>query len=376
MAVSRSAGKLSHFRGRKRTHTIPCVAEKFLVINGSQGEGGGQILRTSVALAAALGVDVKITNIRAKRPKPGLRQQHLTAVRAAAAVCHGGLAGDSIASQELTFRPGPVAAGRFRFDIPTAGSTVLVLQTVIPALMLSDGDSEVIATGGTHNPLAPCFEYLRDVFGLLASAANLQAYFDMERAGFYPAGGGKITMQIRGATGGENLAALRFASRGELRYIEGVSGRSRSLPADIAERQAQQVLARLAAAGHKATIEQAAWDSQSPGTVVFVRAVFARTVAGFFALGRKGKPAFRVADEAADALLAFLASDGALDAHAADQLLPIAALCPGESHFRTERVTSHLLTVAEVIRQLTGRAVNIDGRMDGPGTVSVLKASA
>jgi RNA 3'-terminal phosphate cyclase (ATP) len=345
-------------------------------IDGSRGEGGGQILRTSVALAAALGVNVRIRNIRAGRPRGGLGQQHLAAVRAAAAVCRGELTGDKIASREITFRPGRVEAGHYRFDIPTAGSTVLALQTLIPALTLSDGDSDVTATGGTHNPFAPCFEYLRDVFAVLASAANVQMYFEMGRAGFYPAGGGEVKMQIRGAAARESLVALRFASRGELRCMEGVSGRSSSLPADIAERQARQAMRRLAAAGHKATIEQAAWDSQSPGTVVFVRAVFARSVAGFFALGKRGKPAERVADEAVDALLAFLATDGAVDAHAADQLLTIAAICPGESQFRTERVTSHLLTVADVIRQLTGRRVNIDGEMDAPGTVSVPKSSA
>jgi len=352
------------------------VTKELLVIDGSQGEGGGQILRTSVALAAALGRSVKITNIRANRPRPGLGRQHLAAVRAAAAVCRGKLTGDSLASQALTFRPGDLAPGSYSFDIPTAGSAVLVLQTVIPALMLSDGDWEVVATGGTHNPLAPCFEYLRDVFGVLASAANLQAYFEIERAGFYPAGGGKIKMQVRGTGEPDDLSPLRFSSRGELRYIEGISGRSASLPADIAERQADQVLARLAAAGHKATVEQAAWGSQSPGTVVFVRAVFTRSVAGFFALGEKGKPAYRVADEAVDALLAFLKSDGVVDAHAADQLLTIAALCPAESRFRTERVTSHLLTVADVIRQLTAREVNIDGEMGSPGNVSVPKSSA
>ncbi|MHC4982584.1 MAG: RNA 3'-terminal phosphate cyclase [Planctomycetota bacterium] len=347
------------------------MTKKPLVIDGSQGEGGGQILRTSVALAAALGLDVRLTNIRAKRPKPGLGQQHLAAVRAAAAVCSGELTGDSLGSQTLTFRPGNVAAGQHSFEIPTAGSTILLLQTVIPALTLARGESQVAVTGGTHNPFAPCFEYLRDVFAPLASAANVQTYFEMERAGFYPAGGGRISMQIRGAVGRENLSPFGFSSRGELRYIEGVSGRSNSLPADIAERQAQQALGRLAAAGHKATLEQAGWDARSPGTVVFLRAVFAKAVAGFFALGKKGRPAYRVADEAVDALLAFLDSDGAVDAHAADQLLPIAAMCPGESRFRTECITSHLLTVADVVRQLTGREVAIDGRRGEPANVRV-----
>ena len=347
------------------------MADRLFVIDGSQGEGGGQILRTSVALAAALGLDVSIVNIRAKRPRPGLAQQHLAAVRAAAAVCQGELSGDQLGSTELTFRAGRVQAGTHRLEIPTAGSTVLVLQTIIPALALSMGDSQVTVGGGTHNPFAPCFEYLRDVFSVLASATGLQMYFEMARPGFYPAGGGEITMRIRGTGGPEDLKPLRYASRGELRYIEGVSGAARSLPAHVVERQAQQALGRLAAVGHQASVEQAVWESKSPGSVVFLRAVFTRSVAGFFSLGKRGKPAERVADEAADALLAFLDSDGAVDAHAADQLLAMSALCPGESRLRTERVTSHLLTVADVVRQLTGRDVRVEGEIDEPALVTV-----
>ena len=292
-------------------------------------------------------------------------------MRAAAAVCGGQLAGDSVGSRELVLTPGRVSNGQWRFEIPTAGSAVLVLQTVIPALMLSRGDSQVTAVGGTHNPFAPCFEYLRDVFGVLASAANLNAFFELQRAGFYPAGGGSVRMHIRGLGGQEEVAPLGYLSRGELLGIEVLSAASDSLPAHVARRQADQAASRLEAAGYDAAVEQARWDSQSPGTVVFVRAVFSRAVAGFFALGKRGKPAERVADEAVDAMLGFLASDGAVDAHAADQLLTIAALCPAESRFRTERVTSHLLTVGDVIRQLTGREVNIDGQLNSPGDVSV-----
>jgi len=139
-----------------------------IVIDGSQGEGGGQILRTAVGLSAALARPVKVTGVRAGRQRPGLRPQHLVAVRAAAAVCNGQLDGAEIGSMEITLRPGDVRAGQYRFDIGTAGSAMLLLQTILPALLLADGDSDVHVTGGTHNPLAPCFEYVRDVFGVLA----------------------------------------------------------------------------------------------------------------------------------------------------------------------------------------------------------------
>lgn len=342
-----------------------------IVIDGSQGEGGGQILRTSVGLAAALGKAVRVTGIRAGRQKPGLRPQHLSAVRAAAAVADADLSGAEIGSTDVTFRPGPVRVGRYRFDIGTAGSSALVLQTIIPAMMLADGESDVTVTGGTHNPLAPCFEYLRDVFGLLASAANLQIYLEMVRAGFYPRGGGEIHMQVRGIGSPDNVEPLRLGSRGELRYIEGLSAASHSLPGHIIERQTAQVLGRLAAAGRRGTVEQAVWQSDSPGTVVFLRAVFAKTVAGVFALGARGKRAERVADEAVEDLLDFLDSPGVVDAHAADQLITLAALCPAASRFVAERLTDHLKTNADVIRQITGRNITLEPGEDEAATVTV-----
>jgi len=331
-----------------------------ILIDGSQGEGGGQIVRTAVGLAAALGKAVRITAIRAGRPKPGLRAQHLAAVRAAATVCGGTLQGDRSGSTELTFQPGPVRPGRYAFDVGTAGSTVLVLQTVLPALMLAEGDSELTVRGGTHNPMAPCFEYLGDVFAVLASAMNLQAYFEMRRAGFYPAGGGEVTMHLRGVGGAEGVAPLRLASRGALRGIEGLSAVSASLSAHIAERQARAAERPLRRLGCPTTVTQAAWQSDSPGTAVFLRAVFARSVAGFSALGERGKPAERVAKEAVEALEAFLASPGAVDAHAADQLVALAALSDEPSRFIAQSVTHHLGTNLQVVRAMTGREARAD----------------
>jgi len=347
------------------------VANRIIDIDGSLGEGGGQVLRTSVGLSSALGVCVRLTNIRAGRPKSGLRAQHVAAVKAAAEICGAELSGAKLGSGELTFRPGQVRRGRYRFDIGTAGSTTLVLQTVIPALMLSDGASQVTVTGGTHNPKAPCFEYLRDVFGVLASAANLQAYFELKRAGFAPAGGGKVTMQIQGLGRIENVAPLRLSSRGELKYIEGVSSASDSLPAPVGDRQATAALRRLAAAGRQATIEQACPQTDSPGTALFLRAVFSRTVAGFSALGGRGGTQEGAADRAVDGLLDFLDAAGVVDAHAADQLLTIAGICCEESSFATSKVTSHLLTNAEVIRRVTGREVIVQGAPGRPGEVIV-----
>ncbi len=338
-----------------------------IIIDGSRGEGGGQILRTAVALAAAGAKPVRLVNIRARRPKPGLRPQHLAAVQAAAAVCGGTLEGDRIGSRELTLTPGPLAARRYRFEIPTAGSAMLVAQTVIGPLALAEGESEAVITGGTHNPFAPCFEYVRDVFCVLASAMGVEGYVELARPGFYPAGGGEVHLAVRGG----GLRAARLLSRGELRRVDGVSIASAALPGHIVERQAARAASRLQAARLDATIDRATPESASPGTALFLRAVFARSVAGFFGLGKRGKPAERVADEAVDALLAFLDADASVDPHAADQLVPLAALAAGESRWRTPCATSHLLTVAEVVRQVTGRTVDIDGRPGAPATVTV-----
>jgi len=347
------------------------VTGRIIVIDGSQGEGGGQILRTSIGLSAAMGIPVRITTIRAGRQRPGLRPQHLAAVRAAAAVCDGQVEGAELGSREVTFIPGRPQAGRFRFDIGTAGSATLVLQTIIPALLLADGNSDVTVTGGTHNPLAPCFEYLRDVYAVLASAANAQIYLEMIKAGFYPSGGGEVRMQLQGLGEPDAIMPFQLTNRGKLRHIEGRSAASYSLAAHIIDRQSQQALGRLAKAEHRGSIEQAVWETFSPGTVLFLRAVFGKTIAGFFALGARAKTAEQVADECVDDLLAFIESSAAIDAHAADQLLTIAALCPQQSRYVAERPTDHLRTNAEVIRKITGRQIDIKPAEGGTALVIV-----
>ncbi len=349
----------------------------WLEIDGSSGEGGGQILRTSLGLASALwgdrGKGLRIVNIRANRPRPGLRPQHLAAVAAAAAVTNAQVQGDQLNSGTLTFIPGPPRAGRYRFDVGTAGSAMLVFQTIVPALLVADGDSEVVVSGGTHNPMAPCFEYVRDVIVTLAEGIGASIGLELLQAGFYPVGGGQVRCRVRGLGGREHLAGLRMLSRGELRYVEGLSAATTSLPAHIVERQAAQATGRLREAGIRGSVEQASLQAPSPGTVVFLRAVSARSVAGFFALGRKGISAEKVADEAADELVAFLDADGALDPHAADQLVTVLALSHELSELTTTRITHHLLTNVEVIRRLTGRAVRVEGDVDACGKV-VLEA--
>jgi len=347
------------------------MSAKTISIDGSLGTGGGQILRTAVGLSAALGRSVEITNIRSGRAKPGLGHQHLSAVRAAAAICNARLTGDALSSSEVIFRPGCITAGTYRFEVPTSGSACLVLQTVIPALMLADGESTVTVIGGTHNPLAPPFEYLRDVFAVLASSANLRVCFELSRAGLYPAGGGQIKMTISGIGSPENVSAMRFTERGRLRRIDGVSAVTSKLPYDIAVRQSDRVRSRLAQSGKTVSMDKANLVSDSPGTAVFLRAVFARSVAGFSSLGKQGKPAEHVADEAADALLNFIGSPGVIDSRAADQLVTIAGMARGQSRFVTDIATDHLRTNAEAVRRITGRAIDVIDSTNRGATVII-----
>ena len=347
------------------------VNDDVIPIEGRWADGGGQVVRTSLALAAALGPPVRIEGIRTAGGG-GLRACDLSAVEAAARVCNADVTGAECGSTELTFAPGPLRPGTYAFDVGAGDSVTLILQTILPALLVAEGDSSIAVRGGaTHTAGSPCFEYLRDVFGVLASAANLGGYYDLVRAGFAPAGGGEVRMEIQGLGEIEGISPLRFSDRGELKYIEGLSAASGALPNDILDRQTTQVLGRLAAAGHSASVEQAVWDTDSAGMAVFLRAVFARSAAGFWALGARGGSVDKIADDAVEALLAFLAAPGAVDPHAADQLLPIAAMCYEQSHYTTDRVTPQLLANAEVVRRIAQRQVRIEGRVGQPGRIVV-----
>ncbi len=180
-----------------------------------------------------------------------------------------------------------------------------------------------------------------------------------------------IRCRIRGLGRSDFLTPLRLLSRGDLRSVEGISAATRSLPQDIIDRQARQVIARLGDASLPGSIERVRMAASSPGTVVFLRAVFSRSVAGFYALGRKGKPAEKVADDAADDLVSFLNAPGAVDPYAADQLITLLALAPARSELTTTRLTQHLLTNAEVIRQVSERTVHVEGEIDAPGRVII-----
>lgn len=333
-------------------------------IDGSYGEGGGQILRTSVALAAVLGRPVRINNIRAGRPQPGLAAQHLTAVLAAADVCGARVQGAVRGSTELVFEPGGIRAGNYRWEVGTAGSVCLVAQTVLPPLLWAPGPSLVQISGGTNVPWSPSFEYLDRVFLPTLRAMGAQVYATRLRPGFYPKGGGVIHLEVSPMA--EPLRALPWRERGELRALEAVSLVEARLPRHIINRQLSGALSALGVSDVRTVREHA--EALSPGTMLLVVASFARGAGGFTALGERGKPAERVGAEAGRACAQFLTSSASVDQHLADQLALYAALAQGETCYVTERVTEHLRTNLWAVEQFLAASLRCD---EGTGTVVI-----
>lgn len=336
-------------------------------IDGSLGEGGGQVLRTALALSILTRQELHLTHLRAQRTKPGLMAQHLASVQAAAEVCRAAVEGAVIGSQTLTFRPGEVQSGRYQFEIRTAGATTLVLQTVFLPLTRAQSASTLTITGGTHVAWSPCFEFLSRHWLHYLQQMGFSAELALDQAGFYPPGGGRLRAVIRPTA---SIHPLTLLERGALQGIQGISAVA-NLDLEIAKRQKHQALGRLESRCRETKIQACKVPSPVKGTYLFLLAEFTGARAGFSALGAPGKPAERVADEAVDSLEAFLATDGAIDPYLADQLLLPMALADGISRFRTSKVTQHMLTNAEIIRRFLPAAIEIQGELDQPGLVIV-----
>ncbi len=347
-----------------------------LTLDGSYGEGGGQVLRTALTLSAITGQPVHIEHIRAGRKKPGLRPQHLTAVRAAAAVCGACLERDELGSQTLAFTPGgPPHPGEYTFDVAeaaqggSAGSVGLVLQTVLLPLALGEGQSHLTIRGGTHVPWAPPVSYLTDVFLPTLARMGIQAQIELTRWGFYPAGGGEIRVQIQGKA---TLNPIQLTQRGELRRVWGTAA-VMNLPAHIPQRMANRAHNVLAEAGIGAQVEPRRLRGAGPGAGIFLFAEYGsadeNVAAGFTAYGRKGLPAERVAEAACESLLAHHHSGEPTELHLADQLALPMALAQGKSQVTTSQISQHLLTNAWVVGQFLPQDFEIRGEQGSPGTI-------
>jgi len=310
-------------------------------LDGSKGEGGGQILRTALTLSLLTGKPFQIRQIRANRDRPGLRPQHLAAVQAAAELGQGDASGASVGSRSLTFRPGVVDARDLTIDIGTAGATALVLQTLhLPLAMNAESGVRLVLEGGTFNQSAPSFPFLASTWVAHLRRLGLNIGLSMPSAGFYPTGGGRLEAWIEPG----RPAPLVLDRRDPLVAVRGEAGVCR-LDREIAERMIARVKARLEPRSIVPEIELVEWKGKSPGAAIGLTAFHGATQATFVGLGERGKPAETVADEAVDELLAYLDVPGAaIDPHSADQLLLPLAMAEGRSILTVSEVTEHLRT--------------------------------
>ncbi|MEZ4239344.1 MAG: RNA 3'-terminal phosphate cyclase [Myxococcota bacterium] len=311
-----------------------------LTIDGSEGEGGGQVLRTALALSAVTGTPFRIEGIRARRSRPGLLRQHLTGVRAVAEVCGAEVEGDRLGSAALTFAPGPVRAGRYHWAVGTAGSAGLVLQAALPPLLAADGPSELVVEGGTHNPASPPGPFLEAALVPLLCRMGPRVALRTDRAGFYPAGGGQYTVSVAPAP----LSPLALERRGEVELVPvaAVSNLSRK----IAARELDVVRQGLGLEARAGELRELA--SPGPGNAVWIAAEAEAVTEVFTAFGRKGVSAEAVAAEALAELAAWRRCDVPVGEHLADQLLVPLALAGGGT-FRTVAPSLHTRTNAALI---------------------------
>jgi RNA 3'-terminal phosphate cyclase (ATP) len=330
----------------------PEVAQP-LSLDGSIGEGGGQVLRTALSLSLCLQRPFRIDNIRSRREGPGLQPQHLAAVRAAAAISDAEVEGDEPGSTALSFTPGPVRAGVYHFDIGTAGSTALLLQTLLPALMLGEDESTLTLDGGTHNPRAPTFEYLNQAYLPMLNRMGPQIQAELVRPGFYPEGGGRIRVHIRPAV---HLWPLQIPRRGKVLTLD-AQALVANLPLEIAERELATLQSGLAvhAGGLQA---HRAEDCISTGNAVWVSVYSEHITEVFSVLGEKGVPAEEVAQGLLDSVRGYLAEDVPVGPWLADQILLPMALA-GQGGFRTVPPSPHTNTQIEVIAAFTGRRFQV-----------------
>jgi len=364
---------------------------KTVFIDGSAGEGGGQILRTSLSLACITGRNLHIENIRAARRNPGLAKQHLSCVRAACEICGGQCKGAAIGSQVLDFQPGTIRGGNFAFNIGSAGSATLVIQTILPALFLADKPSTITVTGGTHNPWAPPYDFLAETFLPAIATTGFDAGCKLEKHGFFPAGGGKIALNVRPHQE-KASRTIDFCQPAENIQIHARIYTAR-LPAHIAQRQKKLLLQSKLKFRNIEHIEVT--DSDGPGNCIMIRLVaassgslkacpeqsrraegfgdggpslnsgrlrshacggvlgdwgwFDRTTV-FTAFGQKGKPSEKVVGEVVSLAENFLASHAAVDRFSADQLLIYMAISKSGS-YTTNDLTTHLTTNIETIKK-------------------------
>lgn len=343
-------------------------------IDGFMGEGGGQIIRTSVALATLLGKKIHIFNVRAKRSPKGFRPQHIIGVKTVAALAKADVKGLNVGSTDLVFIPKARLSGEFVFNIGTAGSISLVLQSLMPAAAFTSGKVRFTITGGTDVRWSPTIDYIKYVKLPILKKMGYNATLSVSRRGHYPKGGGKVTMEIQPL---KRIEPINITDFGSVKKIKGVS-HCVKLPKHVAERQAKAATAVLNQSGFKDVIVPTEWYSSEkdqhlgPGSGIILYAeTTSNSVIGADALGEKGKPAEKVGTEAANKLVKELQSKMPIDRHMADMLVPYMAIADGESTIKVSEITTHLLTNVKIATLVAGVKFKVEGQLKFSGKISV-----
>jgi len=342
-------------------------------IDGSMLEGGGQLLRVSVALSAVTGKPIRVFNIRAKRPNPGLRAQHLSAVQAVAKLVGASTGKLSVGSREVEFIPSYAESKHLEIDIGTAGSTSLVLQAMMPAMAFAMGPTSVVIKGGTNNPMAPPIDFLKRALFPKLQMLGVSGSLELVRRGFYPRGQGRVRLGMNPVT---RLSSLTLRELGQVSKISGLAYSSR-LPSHVVERMASSAEDTLLRAGYSDFLiskeilqpedPQCAVD---PGCGIILVAELSRGgVISGDALGVRGKPAEKVGYEGASALIGQLEAHAPVDKHLGDQLAIWVGLAEGTSEMKVSELTLHTLTCIEVIESIVGARFIVDGEKGKPATV-------
>lgn len=336
-----------------------------LSIDGSFGEGGGQIIRSSLALSLITGKAFHVYNVRARRDKPGLKPQHLTAVTSAAKIGGAQVEGARVGASEFTFIPGQVTPGEYLFSIGTAGATMLVLQTILPPLMIADKPSRITLEGGTHNKHAPPFDFLQKTFLPLVNRTGPHVFMELERYGFYPPGGGRINVTIKPLTEPERL---EMEERGEIK-----DRRARALvvklPESIAERELQVIREHLNFKTEELRVETSD-KALSPGNIVMIEIKSEHLTELITSVGERGLRAETVAERAAMEAASYLQTGAPVGEHLADQLLIPLAIARGGS-YTTGALSLHTTTNIEIIRKFLDVQINATRREGGVWRIEI-----
>ena len=325
-----------------------------LIIDGSESEGGGQILRTALSLSSILNKPFIIKNIRAKRPKPGLQPQHLQAVNALAEITNAEITGAKLGSTEVSFSPKKIIGGYYNFDIGTAGSISLLIQSLIPVLLFADRPSKVTISGGTHVSHSPTIDYINFVFLPMLRKFGANCEIIIEELGWYPKGNGKVTLFVKPSS----LKSISLVKKENLISVNGYVSQS-NLPEDIIKREEESIRSVFPGILFNSIIK----PSASAGNAITLWAEYENTIIGVDVLGQKGLKAEKLALSAAKELERNIKSRAAVDRWMGDQLLIYMALSEGISQIRVPKITGHIDACIKLIPKFTGNMFKIDDKL-------------